>query len=93
MTSTIALWHCRLVPVPIAMPSKRTEVKDVEPPNGETALERLLDEEVVLVRLRADMPGLDGLEVLSRVKQQEPNCSFFWKNHCFICFPVHPLFG
>ena len=50
-----------------------TEIEVVEAANGETALRLVLDEAVDIVLLDFAMPGLDGLEVLSRIKQQEPD--------------------
>ena len=44
----------------------------IEASDGETALKLLLEEEVDIVLLDLEMPGLSGLEVLSRIKQQDP---------------------
>ena len=50
-----------------------TEVDVVEAANGETALRLAVDEEVDIVLLDIEMPDLDGLEVLSRIRQQLPD--------------------
>ena len=49
-----------------------TEIELLEASNGATALTAVSDQQVDVVLLDVDMPGIDGLEVLSRIKQQEP---------------------
>lgn len=49
-----------------------TDFDVIEAANGEAALKLLLEEEVDIVLLDLEMPGLGGLEVLSRIKQQNP---------------------
>ncbi len=49
-----------------------TKMEIVEAPDGLRALEILFDQRVDIVLLDVDLPELDGLEVLSRIKQQWP---------------------
>jgi len=50
-----------------------TEIEVVEAADGETALQMVGDQEIDIVLLDIEMPVLDGLQVLSRIKQQRPN--------------------
>jgi DNA-binding NarL/FixJ family response regulator len=49
-----------------------TEMEIVEAADGLRALEVLFDQRVDIVLLDIDLPELDGLEVLSQIKQQRP---------------------
>jgi DNA-binding NarL/FixJ family response regulator len=49
-----------------------TEMEIVEAANGQSALDILFDQRVDIVLLDVDLPQLNGLEVLSRIKQQLP---------------------
>lgn len=49
-----------------------TEMEIVEATDGVKALEILLVQPVDIVLLDVDLPELDGLEVLSRLKEQRP---------------------
>lgn len=42
-------------------------------PNGEQALERVAEEDFDAMVLDVKMPGIDGIEVLRRVKRMRPN--------------------
>ncbi len=50
-----------------------TEIEIVEAADGETALRLVADREIDIVLLDVEMPVLDGLQVLTRIKQQHPN--------------------
>lgn len=50
-----------------------TEIEVVEATDGETALRLAADQEIDIVLLDVEMPVLNGLQVLSRIKQQRPN--------------------
>lgn len=50
-----------------------TEIEVVEAADGETALQLVADREIDIVLLDVEMPVLDGLRVLGRIKQQRPN--------------------
>lgn len=50
-----------------------TEIEVVEAADGETALQLVADHEFDIVLLDVDMPVVDGLQVLSRIKQQRPD--------------------
>jgi len=50
-----------------------TGIEVIEASDGGTGLTLVFDEEVDIVLLDVDMPGLDALEVLDRIKQQEPD--------------------
>ena len=49
-----------------------TDLDVLEAENGETALRLLREFTVDIVLLDIDLPGLDGLEVLRRIKQEAP---------------------
>ncbi len=55
--------------------AQRLEVRDFEVAtalSGEEALERLEDREVDVVVLDLQMPGVDGIQVLRRIKERRP---------------------
>jgi DNA-binding NtrC family response regulator len=55
--------------------AQRLEVRDfdvITATNGADALERVANEEIDLVILDVQMPGVDGVQVLRRIKQIKP---------------------
>jgi len=55
--------------------AQRLEVRDLEVTtafNGADALERLREREIDLVILDVQMPGMDGVEVLRKIKELKP---------------------